>query len=102
MCSRELREIEHGPRGGHEINAPQAGNTSGLAFYTGDLFPQWKDSVFVGGLRGMMLDRLQQSGKKVVAEEPLLVDLHARKPRCAHGTRRRVTERSLWIEWRRR
>jgi glucose/arabinose dehydrogenase len=51
---------------------------SGLAFYTGDLFPQWKGSVFVGALRGEMLDRLTLSGKKVVAEEPLLVDLHAR------------------------
>ena len=51
---------------------------SGLAFYTGSLFPQWKDSVFVGGLRGMMLDRLTIVNDKVVAEEPLLTDLHAR------------------------
>src|ERR1700730_5337394 len=51
---------------------------SGLAFYTGDLFPQWKNSVFVGGLRGMMLDRLTLAHDKVVAEEPLLTDLRAR------------------------
>lgn len=51
---------------------------SGLAFYTGNLFPQWKDSIFVGALRGKMLDRLTLDGKKVVAEEPLLVDLHTR------------------------
>ena len=51
---------------------------SGLAFYTGNLFPQWKDSVFVGGLRGMMLDRLTIANDKVVAEEPLLTDLRAR------------------------
>jgi glucose/arabinose dehydrogenase len=51
---------------------------SGLAFYTGDLFPQWKNSVFVGGLRGMLLDRLTLSGDKVVSEEPLLLDQHAR------------------------
>jgi glucose/arabinose dehydrogenase len=51
---------------------------SGLAFYTGNLFPQWKNSVFVGGLRGMMLDRLTLANDKVVAEEPLLTDLHAR------------------------
>jgi glucose/arabinose dehydrogenase len=50
---------------------------SGLAFYTGDLFPQWKNSLLVGALRGQMLDRLTLSGKKVVAEEPLLVELHA-------------------------
>ena len=51
---------------------------SGLAFYTGNLFPQWKGSVFVGALRGQMLDRLTLAGDKVVAEEPLLVDLHSR------------------------
>ena len=51
---------------------------SGLAFYTGNLFPQWKNSVFVGGLRGMVLDRLTLANDKVVTEEPLLTDLHAR------------------------
>jgi glucose/arabinose dehydrogenase len=51
---------------------------SGLAFYTGNLFPQWKSSVFVGGLRGMVLDRLTVANDKVVAEEPLLTDLRAR------------------------
>lgn len=51
---------------------------SGLAFYTGTLFPQWQGSVFVGGLRGMMLDRLTIKNNKVVAEEPLLTDLHTR------------------------
>ena len=51
---------------------------SGLAFYQGSLFPEWKSSVFVGGLRGMLLDRLTLSGDKVVAEEALLTDLHTR------------------------
>jgi glucose/arabinose dehydrogenase len=51
---------------------------SGLAFYTGTLFPQWKNSLFVGGLRGAMLDRLEMANDKVVAEEPLLTDLRAR------------------------
>jgi len=51
---------------------------SGLAFYTGNLFPQWKNSMFVGGLRGAMLDRLEIVNDKVVAEEPLLTDLRAR------------------------
>ena len=51
---------------------------SGLAFYTGNLFPQWKNSLFVGGLRGAMLDRLEIVNDKVVAEEPLLTDLRAR------------------------
>jgi len=51
---------------------------SGLAFYTGTLFPQWKDSLFVGALRGMALLRLSIRNDKVVAEEPLLTDLRAR------------------------
>ena len=51
---------------------------SGLAFYTGTLFPEWKNSVFVGALRGQMLDRLTLSGDKVVNEEALLVDQHSR------------------------
>jgi glucose/arabinose dehydrogenase len=51
---------------------------SGLAFYTGNLFPQWRGSLFVGGLRAKMLDRLTIVNDKVVAEEPLLMDLQAR------------------------
>jgi len=51
---------------------------SGLAFYQGTLFPEWKNSIFVGGLRGSLLDRLTLKGGKVVAEEALLTDLHAR------------------------
>jgi len=51
---------------------------SGLAFYTGNLFPQWKNSVFVGGLRGMVLVRLALVDDKVVAEEPLLTELNTR------------------------
>jgi glucose/arabinose dehydrogenase len=113
-----LWEIEHGPRGGDELNIIEKGKNygwpviahgidypgtaigegatykegmeepvyywdpviapSGLAFYTGTLFPQWQGSVFVGGLRAMMLDRLTIVNDKVVAEEPLLTDLHAR------------------------
>jgi glucose/arabinose dehydrogenase len=113
-----LWEIEHGPRGGDELNIIEKGKNygwpviahgidypgtaigqgithkegmeepvyywdpviapSGLAFYTGALFPQWQGSVFVGGLRAMMLDRLTIVNDKVVAEEPLLTDVHAR------------------------
>jgi aldose sugar dehydrogenase len=50
---------------------------SGLAVYTGDLFPQWKNSLFVGGLRGMLV-RLEMRNDKVVGEEHLLTDLKAR------------------------
>jgi glucose/arabinose dehydrogenase len=51
---------------------------SGLAFYEGNAFPAWKNSVFVGGLSGMLLDRLSLRDGKVVAEEALLTDLHER------------------------
>lgn len=47
---------------------------SGLAFYQGNLFPAWKNSLFAGALRGQMLDRLEMKDGKVVGEEPLLVD----------------------------
>jgi aldose sugar dehydrogenase len=52
---------------------------SGLAFYQGNLFPQWKTSVLVGALAGKALLRLEL-GKddKVVNEEPLLRDLNER------------------------
>jgi glucose/arabinose dehydrogenase len=51
---------------------------SGLAFYTGTLFPQWRNSMFVGGLRGAMLSRLEIVNDKVVGEEPLLTELRSR------------------------
>ena len=51
---------------------------SGLAFYTGNLFPQWKNSMFVGGLRGALLDRLEIVNDKVVAEEPMLAEMSTR------------------------
>jgi aldose sugar dehydrogenase len=51
---------------------------SGLAFYQGNLFPAWKNSVFVGGLRGMLLDRLTLKNNKVVDEEPLLTEIGSR------------------------
>jgi glucose/arabinose dehydrogenase len=52
---------------------------SGLAFYRGDLFPQWKTSVLVGGLASQALFRLElDKNDKVVNEEPLLMDLNQR------------------------
>ena len=117
----ELWETEHGPRGGDEINTPEAGKNygwpvivhgidypgttigdgitamagmeqphyywdpviapSGLTFYTGNLFPAWKDSLFVGALRGQMLDRIALNGKRVVSEEPMLVGQRVRDVR---------------------
>jgi glucose/arabinose dehydrogenase len=114
----ELWELEHGARGGDEINIPKAGKDygwptitygieyrgppigegitqkagmeqplyywdpviapSGMAFYTADLFPAWKDSLFVGSLRDQQLVRLTLDGEKVVGEERLLTDLKER------------------------
>jgi glucose/arabinose dehydrogenase len=50
---------------------------SGMAFYTGDLVPQWKGNLFIGAMSaqyGQHLVRLVLDGNKVVAEEKLLVD----------------------------
>jgi aldose sugar dehydrogenase len=51
---------------------------SGLAFYTGDAVPIWKNSVFVGALAGKALIRLSLNGDQVIAEERLLTDLGER------------------------
>ncbi len=48
--------------------------TSGLAFYTGNLFPDWKGNAFVGGLAGTQVQRLVLEGSEVVAAETLLED----------------------------
>ena len=49
----------------------------GLAFYKGKS-QAWANSVFVGMLNGHMLDRFKLVNGKVVEEEALLTDLHAR------------------------
>jgi glucose/arabinose dehydrogenase len=51
---------------------------SGMAFYTGDLFPTWKGNLFVGALAGQMLVRLELDGATVVREERLLRGLGER------------------------
>jgi len=110
----KLWTIEHGARGGDEINVPEAGKNygwpvitygrdynymkigegthkagmeqpiyywdpsmapSGGAFYTGDLFPEWKGNLFSGALAGRALHRLVLDGEAVVAEEVLLSEL---------------------------
>jgi glucose/arabinose dehydrogenase len=108
---------EHGPRGGDEINIPQAGKNygwpmigfgidyngakiheathkpsmeqpirqwtpviapSGMAFYTAELFPQWKNNLFIGGLASQALVRLELDGETVTKEERLLQDMRQR------------------------
>ena len=37
---------------------------SGMAFYTGDLFPNWRGNLFVGALAGQMLVRLDSTARR--------------------------------------
>ena len=46
--------------------------TSGLLFYTGKLFPQWRNNAFVGGMKTGGVARLELDGERVVREERLL------------------------------
>ncbi len=117
----ELWEVEHGTRGGDELNIARKGKDygwptiaygteysggtitggitardgmeqpryywdpvigpSGMAFYTGSLFPEWKGSLFVGGHATEDLVRLTLDGDKVVGEERLLTDLKPKRER---------------------
>jgi len=45
---------------------------SGMMFYTGDKFPQWRGNLFVGALKDRMLVRLELDGEKIVREERFL------------------------------
>lgn len=52
---------------------------SGMIFYTGDAFPQWKGHIFVGGLSGVALHRLAFNEKGgLLGREALLADLRQR------------------------
>jgi glucose/arabinose dehydrogenase len=113
----QLWTVEHGARGGDELNQPEAGKNygwpvitygvdysgakigegtakpgmeppvyywdpviapSGMEFYTGDAYPGWKGSVFVGSLRPGLLVRLSLENGRVTREERYLGDLGAR------------------------
>lgn len=47
---------------------------SGMSFYTGDAFPNWRTSVFSGALAGTHLRRVELDGTRPVAQESLLSD----------------------------
>jgi len=68
---------------------------SGMMFYTGDLFPEWKGNLFVGAMsaqHGHQLVRLVLDGERVVAEERLLAD---RKGRIRHV--RQAPDGSIYV-----
>jgi glucose/arabinose dehydrogenase len=109
-----LWEIEHGTRGGDELNLIQKGRNygwplvaygveyagrpiegavtdregfeqpvyywdpviapSGAQFYTGNAFPAWRGSLFIGSLGEKRLVRLTIDNDRVTGEEHLLVD----------------------------
>jgi glucose/arabinose dehydrogenase len=51
---------------------------SGMTFYTGNRFPAWRGSVFVGALAGRHVARLELDGERIVAEEKLFAELGLR------------------------
>jgi aldose sugar dehydrogenase len=51
---------------------------SGMAFYRGRAFPQWRGDLLVGALAGQLLARLELDGEQVVAEERLLAGMIGR------------------------
>ncbi len=108
--SGDLYELEHGPRGGDELNRLAAGHNygwpiitygieysgepisesthrdgmdqplaywtpslgvCGLNFYSGDLFPRWKNHLFFASLSGEELRRLEVKGDQVIEQEVL-------------------------------
>ncbi len=58
---------------------------SGLAFYTGAMFPEWKGNLFVGSLAGQALWRIVLDGDKVVSREPLFASLAERIRNVTQG-----------------
>jgi glucose/arabinose dehydrogenase len=51
---------------------------SGLAFYTGDRFPQWRGQLFMGALAGRALWRIELNGNTVASREALFTNLNER------------------------
>jgi glucose/arabinose dehydrogenase len=56
--------------------------TSGMAFYTSDVYPAWKGSLFVGALKAQLVARLSFGADgKVIAEERIPVGQRVRDVR---------------------
>ena len=103
---------EMGPRGGDELNIPEAGRNygwplvswgrhyngeaipsprtrpdladavyqwtpvispSGMIFYTGDAFPDWRGNILIGGLSARAIVRLVLDGTRVRAEDRIAI-----------------------------
>ena len=57
---------------------PRSIAPSGLAFYTGNRYPGWRNNLFSGALAGRALWRLELEGERVLVREMLLADLGER------------------------
>ena len=113
----QLWTVEHGARGGDELNHPEAGKNygwpvitygidysgvrigegtakegmeqpvyywdpviapSGMVWYTGDAFPEWRGSILIGSMTPGALVRLEMDAGRVVREVRYLADLGRR------------------------
>lgn len=59
---------------------------SGIAFYTGDGVPEWKNNLFITCLSGMHICRIVIENNKVVGEERLLTEEEQRFRDITQGT----------------
>jgi aldose sugar dehydrogenase len=110
----DIYDLEHGPRGGDELNLVRKGRNygwpvisyginydgttltelthkegmeqpvvywtpslavCGMNFYTGDLFPKWKNNLFIASLAAQELRRLEIKNGEVVTQEVLFKNL---------------------------
>lgn len=51
---------------------------SGIAFYTGDVFPRWRGNLLIAGLSSEALVRLTLDGERVTGEERIDMDARVR------------------------
>lgn len=58
---------------------------SGLDFYTGNKFTNWRGDLFSGALAGQHLRRIELDGTKVVGQEKLLIKLRERIRHVRNG-----------------
>lgn len=59
---------------------------SGMVFYTGAMFPAWKNQILMGTLAGKALWRIQYQGNKEIAREKMLSELNERIRDIAQGS----------------
>jgi glucose/arabinose dehydrogenase len=58
---------------------------SGMTFYTGDRFPNWRGNLFVGALAGQHIRRLVVDGTRITHQEVMLDDIRSRVRQIKQG-----------------